>query len=145
MGMYGTVYTEFCVIVDIVIKTLKSEKLENSGGISMCFFIDEEQRKKSHGTCYFELQKGRYNGKCWLSDSINIHADLWDEYHLSDLFRHVIKEFAYYGITAVTKQQWNEIVRISQKNDMWKSVIDEADLWVNNCFKEHDVFTILGL
>lgn len=51
----------------------------------MKYFVDEEKRKASHSTCYFEFQMGYYHDKCWLSDSISISDSLWDEYHLSDL------------------------------------------------------------
>ena len=71
----------------------------------MKFFVDEEKRKASHSTCYFEFQKGYYHGKCWLPDSINISDSLWNEYHLSDLIACVIKNVDYYGTTIVTKNQ----------------------------------------
>ena len=67
--------------------------------------MDEEKRKASHSTCYFEFQKGYYHGKCWLPDSINISDSLWNEYHLSDLIACVIKNVDYYGTTIVTKNQ----------------------------------------
>ncbi len=112
----------------------------------MNFFVDEETRKASHSTCYFEFQMGYYHDKCWLPDSISISDSLWNEYHLSDLIGCVIKDFNYYGITIVTKTQWDEMVRLSQKSGViWEKVIVEAVPWVNECFKKHDVFTILGI
>lgn len=112
----------------------------------MKFFVTEEKRKASHSTCYFEFQKGRYRNKCWLPDSISIRDDLWNKYCLSDLIRQVIKEFDYCGITEVTKNQWNEIVKLSQEAEAdWKQVIEDATAWVNDCFKKYDVFTICGL
>lgn len=112
----------------------------------MKYFVDEEKRKASHSTCYFEFQMGYYHDKFWLPDSISIHDSLWDEYHLSDLIGCVIKDFDYYGITIVTKTQWEEIVRLSQKSgSIWEKVIAEAVPWVNECFKRHEVFTILGM
>ncbi len=112
----------------------------------MNFFMDEEKRKASHSTCYFEFQKGRYHDKCWLADSINISDSLWDEYHLSDLIACVIKKFDYYGITIVTRNQWDEIIKLSQESGtIWGEVIAEATPWVNECFKKYDVFTIVGM
>ena len=112
----------------------------------MKFFVDEEKRKASHSTCYFEFQKGCYNNKCWLADSISISDSLWDEYRLSDLIACVIKDFDYYGTTTVTKNQWNEIIKLSQKSGtIWEEVIAEAIPWVSECFKMFDVFTILGM
>ncbi len=112
----------------------------------MKFFVNEEKRKASHSTCYFEFQKGYYHDKCWLPDSISISDTLWDEYHLSDLISRVIKKFDYYGTTIVKKDQWAEIVKFSQESGaIWGEVIAEATPWVNECFKKYDVFTIIGI
>lgn len=112
----------------------------------MKYFVNEEKRKASHSTCYFEFQKGYYRNKCWLPDSISISDTLWDEYHLSDLFGCVIKKFDYYGKTIVTKEQWDEILKLSQESGkIWGEVIAEAIPWVNECFKKYDVFTIMGM
>ncbi len=53
----------------------------------MFFFINEEERKKSKSTCYFEFQKGKYHGKCWENGSVSIRDSLWDEYELSDVLK----------------------------------------------------------
>ncbi len=112
----------------------------------MEFFVNENKRKISGNTEYFEFQKGQYHDKCWLPDSISISAALWDKYNLSDLIGSVVKNFDYYGITTVTKEQWAEIVKISQESwTIQNKIIAEALPWVNECFKEYDVFTILGL
>ena len=112
----------------------------------MQFFIDEKQRKSSHSTCYLEFQKGHFSGEFWLDDSINISGDLWDRYHLSGTFTSVIKGFDYYGITEVTQKQWEKvIVHCREFNPIGYDVLKEAEPWVSECFKEHDVFTIAGL
>lgn len=112
----------------------------------MKFFVTEEKRKESQSTCYFEFQRGYYHGECWLKDSINISDTLWDEYHLSDLIGCVIKDFDYYGITIVTKDQWDGITKISKESEcIWYEVIKDAIPWVIECFKNYDVFTILGM
>lgn len=110
------------------------------------YFINEEELKKSDSTCYFEFQQGHYHDQCWLPDSISIHDTLWDEFDLSILFARVIGEFDCFGITAVRKEQWNDIVRISQESHSpWRAIIAEAAPWVDRCFKDHEVFTILGI
>lgn len=115
----------------------------------MKYFVDEVKRKASHSTCYFEFQKGYYHDACWLKDSISLSDTMWDEYHLSDLLGAVIKEFDYYGITTITKEQWDEIVKLSleskQSEPVRNEIITEAAPWVNECLKEYDVFTILGM
>lgn len=112
----------------------------------MKFFVTEKQRKASHSSYYFEFQKGVYQDECWLPDSISIYAGLWDGFDLSNLIRQAIGEFNYYGPTVVTRRQWNEIVKTAQRSGgVWKAVVEEAVPWVNDCFKEYDVFTILGI
>ena len=48
----------------------------------MKYFINEEKRKASGGTCYFEFQKGKFKNKFWMKDSICLYADLFDELDL---------------------------------------------------------------
>ena len=112
----------------------------------MKYFVNEEDRKASHSTCYFEFQQGYYHGQCWLPDSISISDTLWDEFDLSILFARVIEGFDYFGTTVVTKEQWNNIVRISQESfSPWCEIIAEAAPWVDICFKNHEAFTIMGM
>jgi len=80
----------------------------------MKYFVSEEERKASHSTCYFEFQEGYYHDKCWLPNSISMKCELWDEYKLSKLINDVVEKFDYYGITVVTKEQWEVIVNHSQ-------------------------------
>ena len=74
------------------------------------------------------------------------HPTALARFNLSELFGHVIGEFDYYGITVVTKAQWNDIVKISQDtHSSWHKIITEAIPWADRCFKGHKVFTILGI
>lgn len=112
----------------------------------MKYFVNEAVRKASHSTCYFEFQKGYNHDKCWLQDSISISADLWDEFDLSTLIGGIIGDFDYFGITVVTKNQWDKIVENSRDaGSNWENIIAEAIPWVNDCFEEYDVFTIMGM
>lgn len=112
----------------------------------MKYFINEQKRKESGSTCYFEFQKGYYHNKCWLNDSISISDTLWDEFNLSELFSSVIYNFDYYGLNVVNKKQWDNLVKIGQEsNSIWQEVIAEATPWVSICFEENEVFTIMGM
>ena len=74
----------------------------------MRYFVDEEERKASGGTCYFEFQKGKYRNKHWLKDSICIHANLFDELLLFRLFVGSLGSFDYYGpANVIEKEQWH--------------------------------------
>ena len=49
-------------------------------------------------------------------------------------------------MTEISRNQWEEIVKLSKEpNQIWKEIIAEADLWVKECFKNYDVFTIIGM
>lgn len=112
----------------------------------MKYFVYEEERKASGSTCYFELQKGKYRKKCWLKDSICIHADLFDEILLFRLFADSIGTFDYYGsINVIKNAQWDKIVENSKKNEQWRVVVKELTPWVEECFSKNECFTICGI
>ena len=112
----------------------------------MKYFIDEDQRKASHSSCYLEFQQGQYHDKCWLDTSISISDEVWNSRHVSDLILEVIPEFDFYGITIVTKVQWDNILTKSQSDGCTcKEIIAEAVPWAAKCFETHDVFTIIGM
>ncbi len=112
----------------------------------MRYFINEAERKASRSSCYLEFQKGRYHGECWLRDSISISDEEWDSLGLSELVAGVIEDFDRCGITVVTKEQWGEIVKRSKEDGpQQREAIAEAVPWAEACFREYDVFTILGI
>lgn len=112
----------------------------------MRYFVNEEERKASGGTCYFEFQKGKHISKHWLKDSICIHADLFDELLLFYLFSDSLDNFDYYGPNnEVGKEQWHNIIEKSKENEQWKLVIEELSPWVEECFASHKCFTICGI
>lgn len=126
------------------------EKLNGSFGLREVFnikyFVNETDRKASRSSCYFEFQKGRYNGNCWLQDSLSISDDLWEDLNLSDLFGEIIPKFAYYGCTTVTQKEWVKLLKRAEESGcLWKEVIEELVPWANECFENNDVFTILGI
>ncbi|MBQ7411871.1 MAG: hypothetical protein IJW10_03070 [Clostridia bacterium] len=111
----------------------------------MKYFLDEAQRKATGGTCYFEFQKGNFKNKFWLRDSLCLHADTFDSLMLYELFSNSIENFCYYAPTEVSKEQWKNLVEKSNKNELWKEVIEELSPWVEKCFAEHRFFTICGI
>lgn len=105
-----------------------------------------DQRKASHSSCYLEFQQGQYHDKCWLDTSISISDEIWNSRHVSDLILEVIPEFDFYGMTIVTKVQWDNILTKSQSDGCTcKEIIAEAVPWAAKCFETNDVFTIIGM
>ncbi len=112
----------------------------------MKYFVNEEERKASGSTCYFEFQKGEYRNECWLKDSICLHADLFDELLLFQLFTDSLETFDYYDMNnVIKKEQWYKIVENSNDNEQWKLVVEELRPWVEDCFTKHECFTICGI
>ena len=115
-------------------------------GGKMRYFLSEAERKQTHSTCYFEFQKGAYQGECWLSDSLYLYVDVFDDLKLFKLFSGAIPHFEYYGVTTVSKDEWQALVRLSKECGGEKeAVISELTSWVEKCFEIEEVFTIWGM
>ena len=68
------------------------------------------------------------------------------KYGIAAMFLEVIPEFDFYGITIVTKVQWDNILTKSQSDGCTcKEIIAEAVPWAAKCFETNDVFTIIGM
>ena len=79
----------------------------------MKYFISEEKRKESGGTCYFEFQKGKFKNKFWMKDSICLYAALFDELDLYQLFADSLGEFDYYAFQSSSvppRFQWQGLI-----------------------------------
>ena len=111
----------------------------------MKYFCTETERKASKSTCYFEFQKGRHKGKHWLKDSISIHDDLLSD-EIYQVFVVAISQFDTFGITEVTKEQWQQVKsRAEAVGGEAIAAITEMEDWVVECFEEEEVFTICGI
>jgi hypothetical protein len=111
----------------------------------MRYFMSEAERRSSRSTLYFELQKGHYHNKCWLDDSVCIHADIWDSLSLTELFTKALPDFAYYGLTEVNMTEWEKLKELSQASFQWEEVMLELSPWVSGCFENNSVFTVCGI
>ena len=79
------------------------------------YFIPASERQ---GSCYFEFQPGRWRGRFWLPGSILLADERWEALRLTELFGGVLPEFDYFGVTPVSRGQWERIAARSR---------DEAD------------------
>ena len=112
------------------------------------FFVNENEREASGHTCYLSFIKGHFNNKYgWFPDAMNITEDNWMVANIEYLIEKVIKkEFDYYGINEISREQWDEIVEKSETDRYAsKEAIDEIKPWVEECFKEYNAFYIQGL
>ena len=112
----------------------------------MKYFIDKKSVQESHTTCYFEFQKGSFKNKCCDEDSIFIRDSLWDEYNLSVLIEKFVPDFDYYGTTEINFDRWNRIVKFCESNsERWNCIIFDSRDWADECFKQYNCFTIVGM
>ena len=95
----------------------------------------------------FEFQKGRYKGKCWLADSLCLHADIFDNAGLHSLLRQAIPDFDYYySSNIVTKENWVLLKELAHQHGGEKeAIISELSPWVDQCYETEEVFTICGI
>ncbi len=109
----------------------------------MKYFIKNSERQ---GTCYFEFQKGEFNGKFWLEDSLFLDEDIFDKFELYKYFQIAVPEFDYYGMNnAITPEQWKKLVSLIPKNSKQEELFDKLTVWVNDTLEEYGTFSILGI
>lgn len=95
------------------------------------------------GTCYFEFQRGTFQGVFWRDTSLYLDADDFDRLRLYQIFP---PEFQYYGETVITAAQWQQIVlNANIMGGEVKEIMKEIDFWAQQCFRAEPVFTILGI
>ena len=112
----------------------------------MKYLITAKQRKASQSTLYFEFQKGHFKGKFWKEDSVYLHADAFDRLDLYDLLSATIPEFCYYSTTQISPDQY-ETLKSTALNLSGEiaALVEELDVWVAECYRTENCFTILGI
>ena len=112
----------------------------------MRFFVTEEERKRSGSTAFIEFQKGAGDGECWRIDSICMDDELFSELHLRRFFTMILPQFDYYGITQVSK---SEFERLCENAAGFSSDVDacmkELEEWIGEGSDEDILFTICGM
>lgn len=98
------------------------------------------------GSCYFEFQKGRFSEEFWRDDSLYLTDDDFNTLGLYEIFISVLPSFDYYGITEVTREQWEQIVKSARKTGgEVEQAIEEIHCWVQRSFQKEQVLTVLGV
>ena len=109
----------------------------------MKYFITERERD---GTWYHEWAKGKHNGETfWSDDSILLSVETMRDIGLYKFFYDVIPHYDKYEDAAIDKDLWENIKERSKEySTQIQECIAEAESWVQETFKEYDVFTIIG-
>ena len=118
--------------------------------VIMAYLITAPQRAATHSTLYFEFQKGVFHGlgknSHWKTDSVYLHADIFDQLNLYDLFHNSISDFDYYNATQVTPEQYAVLKQnASACGADVSALFEELDMWVSKCFQTESCFTICGI
>ncbi len=110
---------------------------------NMKYFITELERD---GTWYHEWAKGKHNGETfWNDDSILLAVQTMRDIGLYKFFYDVIPNYDAYENAVIDKVLWERIKERSKEyGRQIQECIAEAESWVQETFKEYDVFTIRG-
>ena len=110
----------------------------------MKYFIYENQRDT---TCYHEWYKGHFDGvSFWQNDSLLISDDIHWTLGLEEIFKTFIPDYNPVGEIEVSENQWHMIMKkASEIGGQLYECLKEADSWVTETFKEHNIFTMIGM
>lgn len=98
------------------------------------------------GSCYFEFQKGKFADKHWITTSLYLSADIFDDLNLFQIFSEAIPDFDYYGITQIDKEKWEQLkLIVNRVGGIVKDVVTEIDLWAISVYPTESVITVLGI
>ena len=109
----------------------------------MKYFITERERD---GTWYHEWAKGKHSGETfWNDDSILLSVETMRDIGLYKFLYDVIPNYDKYEDAVIDKELWERIKERSKEySTQIQECIAEAESWVQETFKEYDVFTIIG-
>lgn len=100
------------------------------------------------GGCYDEFVKGKWDGKThWSSSSLYLYDDWIDDLKLYDLiFSKAFELYNRWGPNDVKREQWEHMLSLSKEiGGAVEELFGELEPWADENFREHDVFTILGV
>ena len=111
----------------------------------MKYFCTEQERQ---GTCYHEFFKGKWDNKTfWKEDSLLLDDDNMFYYtQFGKILSEVIPEYDPYNEIEMLPIHWEQIIEQAKTfGDKESELVDEANPWMQEAFKEYGVITILGL
>lgn len=118
------------------------EKFRNKMRTNLKYFVENNDRT---GSNYFEFQKGDKNS-CWHEDSLLLHESIMNKFEIFPLFKAIIPNADYYGKTKVYRSQWEQVYTLINDDKVYvRELFEELKIWVDECFKENDYFSIIGM
>lgn len=104
--------------------------------------------KNITGGCYDQFAMGKWDGKTfWSSNSLYLFDEWIDELTLYTLvFSKVFERYNCWGPNEVTREQWDQMLSLSKEiGGEVEELFRELEPWADENFKDHDVFSILGV
>lgn len=100
------------------------------------------------GTCYHEFRKGsfRQGSSHWSSDSLLLHDNILQRSGFGKILQETLPAYNQYGITVVNWTQWQCILQHALAQGGGAELVAlEVNEWAEDTFRDHAVFTILGI
>ena len=104
------------------------------------------RKKDLIGHDVFELMRGSFENLHWLEDSLYITEDVFQKLELDVLFRTCLDEFSYFGVTVVTRTDWDRIKNTANHSfPCCSKVLAKIDQWARVGFQTEECFTVCGI
>ena len=131
------------MLVTFLLRYREMKKLYADFTCEMKYFITERERD---GTWYHEWAKGKHSGETfWNDDSILLSVETMRDIGLYKFLYDVIPNYDKYEDAVIDKELWERIKECSKEySTQIQECIAVAESWVQETFKQYDVFTIIG-
>lgn len=113
------------------------------------YFLTASEREQTGSTCFHEFYKGKWDEEkmiFWSEDSLYLDDDVMYSLKLGRLFYAVNSEYDRCGVTEITEMMWNKVSSLAAaEGGELAAAVKELAPWAEANFKEHRIFTILGI
>jgi predicted DNA-binding protein len=94
-------YKEAAIAIRELIEEREQQLLEGNS-TERIYLI--QRLSELHGTCYFEILPGKYEGKCWNQNSVFLTEEVFG--YLEPVFERNELDFDHYAFTEIQKEVW---------------------------------------
>jgi hypothetical protein len=101
----GFLYKEAAIAIQQLIEERDRKLLEENSTEHICLI---QSLTKLHGTCYFEILPGKYEGNCWNNNSVFMTEEVFG--YLELVFELNEPDFCHYAFTEIKKETWTLII-----------------------------------
>ena len=113
------------------------------------YFLTASEREQTGSTCFHEFYKGNWDEEkmiFWAEDSMYLDDDVMYSLKLGSILNTVNSEYDQCGVTEITEMMWSRVAAIAaEEGGELERAVKELAPWAAANFKEHPVFTILGI